>query len=79
MHSHQYLVRFVKFLRAAQLFWLYGAETEARRGDDSTLTSEIRQGICKMRLAIVCLIHTLLPSLAALGERNKRRAPHAFE
>ena len=42
---------------ARYLFWLYGAETEARRGDDPTLTSETRQGIFKVRLPKVRLTH----------------------
>ena len=38
------------FYGPLNLFRLYGAETEARRGDDPTLTSETRQGIFKVRL-----------------------------
>ena len=38
------------FYGPLHLFWFYGAETEACRGDDPTLNSETRQGIFKVRL-----------------------------
>ena len=38
-------------------FWLYGAEKEACRGDDSTLTGETRHGIFKVRLPKDSLTH----------------------
>ena len=38
------------FYGPLNLFWLYGAETESRRRDNPTLTSETRQGIFKVRL-----------------------------
>ena len=39
------------------LFWLFGAETEARRGQVPSLASETRQGIFKMRLLKDSLTH----------------------
>ena len=49
---------FVCVLRPVQpFFWLFGAETEAHRRDDPTLTSETRQGIFKVRLPKDSLTH----------------------
>ena len=57
IHDLKPQTRFWGFYGPLNRFWLYGAETEARHGDDPTLTSETRRGIFKVRLPKDSLTH----------------------
>ena len=68
-------------VRLTFFFWLYGAETEARRGDDPTLTSETRQGIFKVRLPKDSLTHyhAFITQSGCTGGKRQERFEELLE